>query len=145
MMSSRNLLLLLSVFASNVVTHSFTMVQPRIQTPRFFPAVAFDNFHQSSRRSTPIFLATPSSGIPLGGESEDETSPSQEEGTVQRIKKIFAPPDDGLSFRQRLAKMGLAAALSYGFVSNMSYCVSVSLAWYIFSRQVSRAKDVDQR
>lgn len=27
--------------------------------------------------------------------------------------------------------MGLAAALSYGWVSNMSYSVTVSLAWYI--------------
>lgn len=53
----------------------------------------------------------------------------------QRIKKYFSPPDDGLTFRQRLAKMGLAAVLSYGWVSNMSYCVSVSAAWYIFSSQ----------
>jgi hypothetical protein len=43
--------------------------------------------------------------------------------------------DDGLTFRQRLAKAGLSVVLSYGFVSNMSYCVSVSVAWYIFCKR----------
>ena len=54
----------------------------------------------------------------------------------QRVRKYFSP-DDGLSFRQRLAKMGLSCMLSYGWVSNMSYCVTVSVAWFIFSKQVS--------
>ena len=53
------------------------------------------------------------------------------------LKQYVAPPDDGSNFRERLAKLGLAAALSYGWVSNMSYSVSVSLAWYIFSKRVS--------
>mmetsp|Transcript_55074 Transcript_55074/g.59679 ORF Transcript_55074/g.59679 Transcript_55074/m.59679 type:complete len:248 (+) Transcript_55074:3269-4012(+) len=43
--------------------------------------------------------------------------------------------DDGLTFKQKLANMGLSALLSYGFVSNMSYCVSVGLAWFGFSKQ----------
>ena len=43
--------------------------------------------------------------------------------------------DDKLTFRQKLAKMGLAAMLSYGFVSNMSYAVTVSCAWYIHNIQ----------
>jgi hypothetical protein len=43
--------------------------------------------------------------------------------------------DDGLTFRQRLGKAGLSVVLSYGFVSNMSYCVSVSVAWYIFCKR----------
>jgi hypothetical protein len=42
---------------------------------------------------------------------------------------------DGLTFRQRLAKAGLSVVLSYGWVSNMSYCVSVSAAWYIFCQR----------
>lgn len=52
----------------------------------------------------------------------------------QRVQKYTRPKDD-LTFRQRLAKMGLNCALSYGFVSNMSYCVSVSAAWFIFSKR----------
>jgi len=73
----------------------------------------------------------------------DEASEAIEEGgqekksLVQKIRAYFTPPDDGLSFRQRLAKMGLAVALSYGWVSNMSYTVTVSLAWFIFSKNVS--------
>lgn len=43
--------------------------------------------------------------------------------------------DDGLTFRQKLAKMGLSVLLSYGFVSNLSYCVTVSLAWFGFSKK----------
>jgi hypothetical protein len=46
--------------------------------------------------------------------------------------------DSELSVQQRLAKLGLAAVLSYGWVSNMSYTVTVSVAWYIFSKQVRK-------
>jgi hypothetical protein len=44
-----------------------------------------------------------------------------------------------MTTRERLGKMGLSALLSYGFVSNMSYAVSVSLAWYGFSKRVSQS------
>mmetsp|Transcript_1491 Transcript_1491/g.3176 ORF Transcript_1491/g.3176 Transcript_1491/m.3176 type:complete len:176 (-) Transcript_1491:47-574(-) len=44
------------------------------------------------------------------------------------LKSKSDPEDDGLTFKQKLAKMGLSALLSYGFVSNLSYCVTVSLA-----------------
>mmetsp|Transcript_12020 Transcript_12020/g.30467 ORF Transcript_12020/g.30467 Transcript_12020/m.30467 type:complete len:264 (-) Transcript_12020:149-940(-) len=54
--------------------------------------------------------------------NKDGTPKSQEE-------------EDGLTFRQKLAKMGLSVLLSYGFVSNMSYCVTVSLAWFGFSKK----------
>eukprot|EP01082_Thalassiosira_pseudonana_P003960 g2836.t1 g2836 contig12:891763-892215(+) len=42
---------------------------------------------------------------------------------------------DGLTTRERLAKMGLSALLSYGWVSNMSYAVTLSLSWYGFSKK----------
>ena len=45
--------------------------------------------------------------------------------------------DDGLTFSQKLRKAGLSVVLSYGFVSNMSYCVSVSIAWYIFCKRTN--------
>jgi hypothetical protein len=44
--------------------------------------------------------------------------------------------EDGVTFSQKLRKMGMSVLLSYGFVSNMSYCVTVSLAWYIFNKRV---------
>merc|ERR1719464_2549847 len=46
------------------------------------------------------------------------------------LKSKLDKEDDGLTFKQKLAKMGLSALLSYGFVSNISYCVTVSLAWF---------------
>lgn len=61
----------------------------------------------------------------------------EEISRLQKLRRrIFPPkPDDGLTFRQRLAKAGLSVVLSYGWVSNVSYCVTVSLAWYIFSKR----------
>jgi len=52
-------------------------------------------------------------------------------------RRMFPPKQDadGLTVGQKLAKMGFSVLLSYGFVSNMSYSVSVSLAWYVFSKQ----------
>ncbi|GKY93460.1 hypothetical protein MPSEU_000313500 [Mayamaea pseudoterrestris] len=58
---------------------------------------------------------------------------------IQRVKSYLKAPSDGLTFRQRLAKLGLNAVLSYGWVSNMSYSVAVSLAWYIFSKQTGKS------
>jgi hypothetical protein len=55
----------------------------------------------------------------------------------QRIKKYFAFKDDGMTSKQRLAKMGLDVILSYGFVQNVSYTITISLAWFLFSSQVS--------
>lgn len=64
---------------------------------------------------------------------DNKVSPSWKTKFVNYIK---GGSDDGLTFKQRLAKMGLATMLSYGWVSNMSYSVTVSVAWYIFSKQV---------
>ena len=43
---------------------------------------------------------------------------------------------DTLTTSQRLAKMGLSALLSYGFVSNMSLSATVSVAWFSFNKKV---------
>lgn len=50
----------------------------------------------------------------------------------------------GLTTRERLAKMGLSALLSYGWVSNMSYAVTLSLSWFGFCKKVRvvRQKEV---
>jgi hypothetical protein len=44
-----------------------------------------------------------------------------------------------ISFREQLAKAGLAVVLSYGAVSNASYGVCISIAWYGFSKKVGRS------
>jgi hypothetical protein len=67
--------------------------------------------------------------------------------TFQRFQKIFnsassgsKKDDGGWTIRQRMAKMGLSVAISYGFVSNLTGCSSIVLTWYIFSKKVSSNK-----
>lgn len=57
---------------------------------------------------------------------------------LKKIKGIFkkdSKNSDGLTTKERLAKMGLSALLSYGWVSNMSYAVTLSLSWYTHSKK----------
>lgn len=78
------------------------------------------------------------------GDADQETGkpskndPSSSTNTPQksfwsRIRNFFRSPDDGLTFKERLAKYGIAAVLSYLFISNVGGCLAVSAAWYIFS------------
>lgn len=68
-------------------------------------------------------------------------SPNQRpNGFLRTVTSYFLPKHSGITNRQRLAKMGLTAALSYGFVSNMSFAVLSSIAWYIFSKRVSHER-----
>lgn len=71
-------------------------------------------------------------------ENSDETS-NGDGGILSKVKGALGlkPSSDGLTTKERLAKMGLSCLLSYGFVSNMSYCVSISLAWFGFTKKVS--------
>ena len=67
--------------------------------------------------------------------SAASSSPS-EKGILSKIKSAFSDKNEsGLTGRERLAKMGLSALLSYGFVSNMSYAVTLSLSWFIHSKR----------
>jgi hypothetical protein len=71
--------------------------------------------------------------------SKVECDPRSDEQGWGSIKAYFTQgkKDDGLTFKQRLAKMGVATVLSYGMISNLSYAILVALAWYIFSAKVS--------
>jgi hypothetical protein len=78
------------------------------------------------------------------GAAETTIAPSTKKPLWERVVSLYrrtpndtttTPVDDGLTFRQRLAKAGISVVLSYGWVSNMSYCVSVSAAWYIFCQR----------
>lgn len=72
--------------------------------------------------------------VPLQETKEDAT---ENLSRLQKFRQRLFPPkvDDGLTFRQRLAKAGLSVVLSYGWVSNVSYSITVSLAWYLFSKR----------
>ena len=71
--------------------------------------------------------------------SDDVSDTEEKTSIIDKVKSIFKKEknDDGLTTKERLAKMGLSVLLSYGWVSNMSYSVTLSLAWYGFSKKVS--------
>ena len=72
-------------------------------------------------------------------EDTDVEITPEEVSRVQRWRQKLFPKkqegDDGLTFKQKLAKLGLSVVLSYGFVSNVSYSITVSIAWFLFSKQ----------
>jgi hypothetical protein len=145
MISSRTLLLLVTVFTSSVLTAAFQSVSPSMRTLCVKPASPTKFTMSSRRQHRPQVVYSSFSAVPpeqnevenpLEVEEGVEMESTRELTLLDRIKQGFRPKDDGLSFRQRLGKMGLAALLSYGWVSNMSYSVTVSLAWYISSRKV---------
>ena len=68
-----------------------------------------------------------------------EYTDGEKKSIIDKLKSVFKKKeknDDGLTTKERLAKMGLSALLSYGWVSNMSYAVTLSLSWYGFSKKV---------
>jgi len=81
---------------------------------------------------------TDASGESTTASNSTQASESDDKPTFRnRLKKLWWKNDDSnLTTRQRLAKMGLAAVLSYGWVSNVSYAVCISIAWYGFSKKV---------
>jgi len=71
-------------------------------------------------------------------ESDDTPSTNEEKktGILGRLASMLKPKSsEKLTTKELLSKMGLSALLSYGFVSNMSYCVSVTLAWFGFTKK----------
>jgi len=95
--------------------------------------------HHSTSEACHLGIAVESSSGGDESKIEESSDPQEEERTspISRLRKRLFPPkeDDGLTFKQKLAKAGLSVVLSYGWVSNVSYSISVSLAWFIFSKQ----------
>jgi hypothetical protein len=68
------------------------------------------------------------------GDDDSSPVPPGKSLRYRRFLDYFRRPNDGLSVQQKLAKYGLAAALSYGAVSNVGGCVCVSIAWFVFCK-----------
>jgi hypothetical protein len=143
MISSHTLLLLATAFTSSVLTGAFQLVSPPMRTLQAKPAFSPKTFSVSRPQRPRVVYSSVAAALPEENDSDtpevDEEDPlesAKKLTLVQRIKKGFGPQKDGLTFKQRLGKMGLSVFLSYGWVSNMSYCVTVSLAWFIFSSKV---------
>lgn len=60
-------------------------------------------------------------------------TPSPPPAVADTSSSLLSKLKAKLSNRDQLSKMGLSVLLSYGFVSNMSYAISISIAWYIFN------------
>lgn len=115
----------LLAFCSWEVTLGFQHSPSAASVRSFGTAPLISSFPRSVRSRIPMVV---------GDQPLDWTPDQGFQGS--RVRRYFARPSDGLTFKQRLTKMGLAAALSYGWVSNMSYSVTVSLAWYISCKRV---------
>lgn len=66
----------------------------------------------------------------------DEAESETEEEPKSRFsikEKLF--PNDGLTFKQRLAKSGLSVLISYGWLSTSSSAIAWSVAWYIHCKR----------
>jgi hypothetical protein len=145
--------LLVLVAASLQLSIAFTtapIARPLVQLSIPSRASSMPSLPSSSkarRRQLPLFLAdaaTPDSSEPVD-DNDSATSDIEEleelSTRLGRVKGMLGlgkknKEDDGLTFRQKLGKAGLSVVLSYGAVSNMSYGISMSIAWYGFSRKV---------
>ena len=89
-----------------------------------------DTMFETPRRT--IIFSSPSEEI-SDGEYKQEKA-----GLRKRFSSYIkgGGTDDGLTFKQRLGKMGLATVLSYGWISNANAMILVAAAWYVFSVQV---------
>ena len=87
---------------------------------------------------TPITPFPSSKSLLFAESTDDEVHPKHEKkGIFARVLNMFKPKSsEKLSTKELLAKMGLSALLSYGFVSNFFMTITVSLAWFTFSKKV---------
>ena len=70
-------------------------------------------------------------------ENSQEVADATTKSLLSKLKSIVQPKKDpsGLTTKEKLRKMGLAALLSYGFVSNMSYAITLSVSWFTHSKK----------
>jgi CDGSH-type Zn-finger protein len=104
-----------------------------------------DGAHVAHNKETgdnvgPLILSTDKAEV-ASVDSTSNVDVSEKTSVLAKIIKFMGfgsdKNKDGLTMRERLSKMGLLALLSYGWVSNMSYAVTLSLSWYGFSKKVS--------
>ena len=122
---------------TNVIAAVCISLISQVPSSNAFMAVpALNVQHPISLRSHQAKLY-PSTLSPLfadGSSTDSEDNPIPEEAEQKSgFKKFLAMVKPKSSENMSLKKMGLSALLSYGWVSNMSYCISVSLAWFAFT------------
>lgn len=112
-----------------------------------------DSFFSISSRVSNSRITRPTALSAEASSEEDDSAPQKKEKSeneekdatkwTTRFKKSIgryfrsSDKDDGLTTKQRLAKMGLATVLSYGWISNTNAMILLSAAWYVFCVRVS--------
>lgn len=86
--------------------------------------------------ASPLFSDASSSSEEINPSPSLEDPKGQKKNVISKFFGMLKPQrSDNMSTKEMLAKMGLSTLLSYGWVSNMSYCVTVSLAWFGFTKK----------
>jgi len=85
---------------------------------------------------SPLFSDT-SASEEMNPSSPPSEDPKEKNNNIfSKFFRMLRPQrSEQMSTKEMLAKMGLSTLLSYGWVSNMSYCVTVSLAWFGFTKK----------
>lgn len=134
-MKTSNSLFAIVVLVKCLYCKSYNVAFSKVSHPKFTPRgfcpqtlsknILYENKHSQSK--TQIFA----------DRSDDKHSNEKPTGLLSPLLQMLKPKSsENMSTKELLAKMGLSALLSYGFVSNMSYCVTVSLAWFGFTKKV---------
>ena len=121
-----------------------------MQVPRLLPCnTMYDHCSSGHRRTLSWALASSTNNnekdedaTPTPDNDNDtsvEAAPSTEEAETKKglLGRIFGSG----KAKQKLSKMGINMVLSYGFVSNVSGCIGVAIAWFLFSKRVRGAYD----
>ena len=149
------LLLLLTTWQAMLHIDAFQIIQYRPLPVGGLPT----GFHPSSSITCNISTTIRTSGVMFSSASADNNN--EEDNTQQAVKvevlnesltksqiksinknkplltKVKSVFTNNKKFNmETLRKLGTAALLSYGFVSNVSGVIAVSSAWFIFSKKV---------
>eukprot|EP00977_Amphora_coffeiformis_P013587 scaffold3591_cov159-Amphora_coffeaeformis.AAC.10 len=105
-----------------------------------FPVDTAISSHTLHISSSALYVASSKDDdASLSDDEDDDSSTSTSKLTFrERWAKAFPKKEEEgekLPLRQRLAKMGLACVLSYGFVSNLNAGITTGVAWFLFSKK----------
>ena len=120
---------------TRILSPHHTPHQPSPQKRLYYRSTSTPSI--TTAKSSPLFSSAASSNDGENSSSPLEKDTDTKSGIFSRFKGIFVPKSaENMSTKELFAKMGMSALLSYGFVSNMSYCVTVSLAYFAFTTKV---------
>lgn len=104
---------------ARTVTRPLTLTTS--QTAPTYPVVA-----------SPLFADQSESGV-----ADENSDDGEKKGAFKRFMDRAKPKsgEEKLTTKERLAKMGLATLLSYGWVSNINSCITVGLSWFAFAKK----------